>query len=80
MDKYIYDFHYFFGRKDSGSIFLAFDKELDINDQDGCIETAVAVGALDKSYAGNIDYVDEIDEYEAQEMELDVDNIPMYSI
>lgn len=80
MDKYIYDFHYFFGRKDSGSIFLAFDKELDIDDQDGCIETAVAVGALDKSYANNIDYVYVVDETDAQEMELDIDNIPMYSI
>ena len=67
-DCFIYEFHYFFNRKDSGSFFIAFNKELDIYDQDECIEVAVEVGALDSSYADNIDYIEELDFLEARQM------------
>lgn len=77
-DLFIYEFHYFFNRKDSGSIFVGFNKELDENDQDGCIEIAVEVGALDTSYADNIDYVEQLDFLEAKEMEVILETI--YSI
>lgn len=78
-NKFYYDFHYFFSRGDSGSYILCFDKELDINDEEGCIEVAVEVGAIPAEYADNIDYIDELTEEEAMEITND-DEMNVYSI
>lgn len=79
MDKYFYDFHYFFSRGDSGSYIVAFNNQLDINDEERCIEVAVEVGAIPEEYADNIDFIDELTEEEAREIISD-DNIEIYEI
>lgn len=71
MEKYVYDFGYFFNRKDSGSIFLAFDKQLDTEDVDECIEIACKAGVLMDEYASNIVYVTELTEDEVGEYNIE---------
>ena len=74
MDKFYYDFGYFFDRKDSGSCRVTLNKKLeDVDDIDTCIEIALAEGALDEDYADNIVYVEELTKEEAKEMGFNVD-------
>ena len=67
-----YDFGYFFNRKDSGSCRVTLMCELDTNDVDECVEIALANNALDEEFAGNIVYIEELDEEEARDMGFNI--------
>lgn len=74
MEKFYYDFGYFFNRKDSGSCRVTLNKKLeDIDDVDACVEVALAEKALDEDFADNIIYVEELTFDEAKEMGFDID-------
>ena len=47
MDRHYYDFGYFFGSKDSGSILIAVDKELDEDDIDESVSYVFKQGLID---------------------------------
>lgn len=66
--KHYYDFGYFFSRKDSGSLRVTTDTELDTENVDSCIEYACNNNLIDKSYADNIIYVEELSEADARDM------------
>lgn len=66
--KHYYDFGYFFSRKDSGSLRVTTETELDTEDIDSCIKYACDNNLIDKSYADNIIYVEELSESDARDM------------
>ena len=66
--KHYYDFGYFFSRKDSGSLYVTADTALDTDDTDACIEYACNHSLIDKSYADNIIYVEELSESDARDI------------
>lgn len=66
--KHYYDFGYFFSRKDSGSLRVTTETELDTEDIDFCIKYACDNNLIDKSYADNIIYVEELSESDARDM------------
>ena len=66
--KHYYDFGYFFSRKDSGSLRVTTETELDTENVDSCITYACNNNLIDKSYADNIIYVEELSENDAREM------------
>lgn len=66
--KHYYDFEYFFSRKDSGSMRVTTETALDTEDIDFCIKYACDNNLIDKSYADNIIYVEELSESDARDM------------
>lgn len=67
MKKHYYDFMYFFSTKDSGSIHVITDTQLDIDSIEDCVEYAIKHHLIDKMYAQNIINVDELTRTEAIE-------------
>lgn len=71
--KCYYDFGYFFDAKNSGSIRVTLDEDLDEDiDISDAIELALESGELDEEYADNILYIDKLSPLEASEMGFDV--------
>lgn len=68
MEKHYYDFGYFFGSKDSGSILIATDKELDVDDIDESVSYVFKQGLIDEEYIENIIYIEELSKEEYLEM------------
>ena len=68
MEKHYYDFGYFFGSKDSGSILIATDKELNVDDIDESVSYVFKQGLIDEEYIENIIYIEELSKEEYLEM------------
>lgn len=66
--KHYYLFHYFFNDKDSGSLKVMTNEQLDIDDIDACVNTALIHNLISEEYASNIDEIEELSENEAKEM------------
>ena len=64
MDKHYYDFGYFFCSKDSGSILIAVDKELNEDDIDESVSYVFKQGLIDEEYIENIIYIEELSKEE----------------